>query len=112
GEFHSLEVRQETGEKVLKIEFKCHALTLKFQCQVEPKCPLWVKSGLVQRTRCVRVWTLITSSNLVACATGRSPGFAPLRIRAGINADLPICIRNVGGVAHEPANFGKFAPRI
>ena len=27
------------------------------------------------------VWTLITSSNLVACATGRSPGFAPLRIR-------------------------------
>ena len=35
------------------------------------------------RPSAVAVFRLITNSNLVACTTGRSAGFSPLRIRAG-----------------------------
>jgi hypothetical protein len=34
----------------------------------------------IERPRAFAVLRLITSSNLVGCSTGRSPGFAPLRI--------------------------------
>jgi hypothetical protein len=36
--------------------------------------------GGIVRPRALAVLRLITSSNFVACSTGRSPGFAPLRI--------------------------------
>jgi len=32
------------------------------------------------RPRSFAVFRLITNSNLVGCSTGKSPGFAPLRI--------------------------------
>src|SRR5262245_54940458 len=38
--------------------------------------------GGIVRPRAFAVLRLITSSNLVGCSTGRSPGLAPLRIRS------------------------------
>jgi hypothetical protein len=41
----------------------------------------WERSvGAIVRPRACAVWRLITSSNVVGCSMGRSPGFAPLRI--------------------------------
>jgi hypothetical protein len=37
-------------------------------------------AGGTSRPRALAALTLITSSNLVGCSTGRSPGLAPLRI--------------------------------
>src|SRR6476619_6122900 len=37
--------------------------------------------GGTSRPSALAVFRLITNSNLVDCTTGRSPGFAPLRIR-------------------------------
>src|SRR5215472_17426457 len=34
------------------------------------------------RSSILAVWALMTSSNLLACTTGKSAGFAPLRMRA------------------------------
>src|SRR3974377_1658533 len=39
--------------------------------------------GGTSRLSAFAVFRLITNSNLVGCATGRSSGFAPLRIRGG-----------------------------
>ncbi len=36
------------------------------------------------------VCRLMTNSNLIDCSTGRSPGLAPLRMGAGVDADLTI----------------------
>ena len=36
--------------------------------------------GAIVRPRACAVWRLITSSTVVGCSMGRSPGFAPLRI--------------------------------
>ena len=58
------------------------------------------------------VLRLMTSSNLVGCMTGRSAGFSPLRIAAGIDAGLTIRIGNARSIAHQPAGRGKFAQRI
>src|SRR5215468_9888671 len=38
------------------------------------------KSAGIMRPICFAVFKLITSSNFVGCSTGRSAGFAPLRI--------------------------------
>jgi hypothetical protein len=45
--------------------------------------------GTVRPSICA-VLALMTSSNLLDCKTGRSAGFAPLRMRAGIDACQPI----------------------
>ena len=55
------------------------------------------------------VLRLITSSNLVDCKTGRSAGLAPLRISAGILADLTKHVRNAGSVTHQAADLGVVA---
>jgi hypothetical protein len=44
---------------------------------------------------------LITRSNLVDCATGRSLGFSPLRIRTGIDTSLTMGVGPVYSVAHQ-----------
>jgi len=51
----------------------------------------------------------MTSSNLLACTTGRSAGLAPLR---SIGADLTPRVRQAGSIAHQPADFGKLTSRI
>jgi len=49
----------------------------------------------------------MTSSNLLACTTGKVRRFGALEDAAGIDADLTIHVRKVRSVAHEPADFGK-----
>ena len=58
------------------------------------------------------VLRLITSSNLVGCCTGRSAGFSPLRISAGVDATLPIGIGDAYPVAQQSARHGIFAKLI
>ena len=41
--------------------------------------------------------------------TGRSAGFSPLRIRAGVDADLAIGIGDARPVAHQAAGHDGFA---
>ena len=53
----------------------------------------------------------MTSSNLAACVTGRSAGLAPLRIRPAVDPAMAKRIRNVGSVAHQPADLNKVAGR-
>jgi hypothetical protein len=53
------------------------------------------------------VSALMTSSNLLACTTGKVRRFGALEDAAGIDADLTIHVRKVRSVAHEPADFGK-----
>ena len=49
---------------------------------------------------------LITKSNLVDCATGRSIGLLPFRMNAGVEAHLTIRFRQADPVAHQAAGFG------
>src|SRR5262249_53480269 len=53
----------------------------------------------------------MTNSSLVACTTGKSEGFAPLRDAAGIDAGLTPRIRDAGPVAHQSADFSRFTVR-
>ena len=50
-----------------------------------------------------------TSSNLVDCTTGKSAGFAPFRMRPGVDADVAICISQTCAVAYQSADFGMMA---
>ena len=54
------------------------------------------------------LWTLMTSSNLLDCTTGR-PG--AVEDAPGIDAQMTPGIRQVGSVAHQPAGFGNFTRR-
>ena len=53
------------------------------------------------------VLRLIRKSNLVACWTGMSAGFSPLRMRP--EADLAKQLFNVRSVAHQPADIDRSA---
>ena len=55
---------------------------------------------------------LITKSNLVDCATGRSIGLLPFRMNAGVEAHLTIRFRQAGPVAHQAASFGVPRARV
>jgi hypothetical protein len=44
---------------------------------------------------------LMTNSNFVACTTGKSAGFSPLRMRA-------VHVGKAGAVAHQPAGLDGF----
>jgi len=57
------------------------------------------------------VWWLMTSSNLLDC-TRQIRRLGALEDAAGIDAGLTIGVGNVASVAHQSADFGKFAPRI
>src|SRR5262249_53679677 len=46
--------------------------------------------GGTSRPSVLAVFRLITSSNLVGCCTGRSAGFAPLRIRPALAPPRPV----------------------
>src|SRR6516165_11485567 len=58
------------------------------------------------------VWRLMTNSNLVDCSTGRSAVIGALKDAPGIEADLTIHVRDVGSVAHQPANGYRITLRI
>ena len=53
------------------------------------------------RPSVLAVLRLITRSNLVGCITGKSPGLAPLRIRPGVDADLPVALAETDTVTHQ-----------
>jgi hypothetical protein len=55
------------------------------------------------------VFRLMTNSNLLACATGNSAGFSPLRTLPVYQA---IAVQNVGSVAHQTASDRKGTPLI
>ena len=55
------------------------------------------------KAKCLCGLEVDDESNLVGCKTGRSAGFSPLRISAGIDAGLAIRVRNVRPVAHQAA---------
>jgi hypothetical protein len=65
------------------------------------------KSREIVRRSAFAVLRLITSSNLVGCSTGRSEGFAPLRILATI---APSCSHIAGRLG--PSGFRMFPPLI
>ena len=68
--------------------------------------------GGTARPSILAVWALMTSSNLRRLHDRQVRGLGALEDAAGIDADLTIRIRNVGSVAHQPADFGIFARRI
>ena len=51
----------------------------------------------------------MTSSNLVACTTGRSAGSSAIQDAAGIDADLVIRAPNVTSIAHQSTGSRLFA---
>ena len=73
-----------------------------------------IDCGMV-RPRALAVFRLITSSNLVGCSTGRSPGLAPLRILATQTAARNLSTRmrhgvrefTVAGSAHSSRRTGS-----
>jgi hypothetical protein len=52
------------------------------------------------------VWALMTSSNLLDFATGKSAGCA-FADAARVDAGLTIGIHNIGAIAHQSAGFGS-----
>jgi hypothetical protein len=83
-------------------------------------CPLCAKSGHrtsysitssarprsgngIEIPSALAVWALMTSSNFVACRTGRSAGFSPLRMRTGVGTDLTISVAEISSVTHQAA---------
>src|SRR5215831_100209 len=54
------------------------------------------------------VLTLITSSNLVGCRTGRSAGFSPLRMRP-VDTGLTRGVLPAGAITHEATRRGRLA---
>ena len=59
----------------------------------------------------LRGFRLMTSSNLLACTTGKSR-LRTLEDAAGIDADLPMRICQARSVAHQPAGFDACTRRI
>jgi hypothetical protein len=55
------------------------------------------------------VLRLMYSSTFVACCTGRSAGFSPLRIRPSVETGQPIGIRDVDTVTHQAPGNDKLA---
>ncbi len=51
---------------------------------VQSPCPLWAKSRLMHRNNRQK------NSNLVACMTGKSAAFSPLRRLYGFNDTMPL----------------------
>ena len=66
----------------------------------------------IARPMAFAVFRLITRSNLVGCSTGRSAGFAPLRILSTNNAARRQYIVEIRGVRHQPAGFDIAPQRI
>jgi hypothetical protein len=58
------------------------------------------------------VCRLMANTNLVDCSTGKSAGPRAFEDAAGIDADLMKHVREIGSVAHQPANCHKFTVRI
>ena len=58
------------------------------------------------------VCRLMTNSNLVDCATGKSAGLAPLRILAGLNTSSPPSIQKVRCIAHKTVDCHGRAPGV
>ena len=70
------------------------------------------RASSVGGTRCRAPWRscrLMTSSNLVGCSTGRSAGFAPLRISIDVNGAAPVDRRQLGPFDSEIAAISKLA---
>src|SRR5690349_19475454 len=53
------------------------------------------------------VFTLMTSSNLLGCCTGRSAGLAPLRKLSGVNSLEPIDVCQLWAIAEQTASLAK-----
>ena len=51
------------------------------------------------------VLRLTTSSYLTGCSTGRSPGWAPLRILRYEMGNATVARINIDAVRHQPADF-------
>src|SRR5262245_66681328 len=66
-------------------------------------------SGGMESPSALAVLRLITSSNLVDVSTGRSAGFAPLRILRGVDAALAIRLGDAHAIAQESARNSVFA---
>ena len=94
-----LETRlREAGVEFTRIPWKAEPETFERIRNAVSSCPLCANSGhhaaysitsSIRASSCggrsspsiLAVWASMTSSNLVACTTGRSAGLAPLRIR-------------------------------
>ena len=58
------------------------------------------------------VLRLMTNSNVVGCSTGRSAGFAPLRILSTYVGSAAVQIGDVRPVRHEPTDLRILTQRI
>src|SRR5215207_3166445 len=56
------------------------------------------------------VFRLIINSSLVACMTGRSAGFSPLRMRR-VKSDLSVLLCQARSVTDKPARHGELTLR-
>jgi hypothetical protein len=66
------------------------------------------KHGPMRRPSAFAVLRLITNSNLVGCCTGRSAGWAPLRILVDVAGGAPKEVSETCPIGHEPAGYRKF----
>src|SRR5262245_5478319 len=67
----------------------------------------WSSAGGTVRPSALAVLRLITSSNLVACSTGRSAGRASLRTFVHVDGEAAEDVASVPSVGHQPARLGE-----